>query len=532
MLVLGAGRRRIGNRHRDRERLVGPFRAAVLHAVRHGRVVDGCLEGGERADVPLLFAVEQPLVVGELEHRRHEVVVARVLFESADEVRDRHVELARVHDRRVEQQVAHVAAHRLGLAGRHAEQHLELDAVVDAALACGEPGVGDVEEVVAGDAELHGVRALGRHRPVQHALVVRVGVLLGAVRRERPAVHGGVDVLHGEVRALHHAHLDGRPARGTPGLRPGRELLHRGERIGQVRLQHDAGLEPAQLGLVEQGREHRDRQVEVAVLLHVEVDELGRAALAARRGELVEGRELGHDLRDGLVERPHRELADDARHLDRDVVDVVAREELVGAREAPVGLGLAEHRLAEQVEVEAVARLAKRRDGGPELLGGGIEHQVADHATQHPAGDRDDDPGQHRRDEPAHADRGLEVPRQEPRREPGHVLEVAPGDAEVFGPHDAVDEPDREGEPVRVLQHAGESLGGGVDGVLGALGEPAAHEGDDAIGARPGVGGGVRHGHEGSSFTRGPRRGRAPVGLSVRCDIRSVQRMIPMDTVQ
>ena len=75
-------------------------------------------------------------------------------FEAADQVGDRDVELGRVHHGRVEQQGADVAAHGLGLAGRHAEQHLELDAVVDRAPLRGEPGVGDVEQVVAGDAEL------------------------------------------------------------------------------------------------------------------------------------------------------------------------------------------------------------------------------------------------------------------------------------------------------------------------------------------------------------------------------------------
>ncbi len=247
---------------------------------------------------------------------------------------------------------------------------------VDAALAGGEPGVGDVEEVVAGDAELHRVGALGRHRPVQHALVVGVGVLLGVVGGERPAVDRGVDVLHGEVRALHHAHLDRGAARRAARDRPRGQLLHRAERVGQVGLQHDAGLEAAQLRLVEQRGEHRDGEVEVAVLLHVEVDELRRGAL---RGELVERRELRDDLGDGLVERPHRELAHDARHLDRHVVDVVAGEELVGAAQAAVGLVLAEHGLAEEVEVEAVARLAERRDGGAELRRRRVEHEVADH---------------------------------------------------------------------------------------------------------------------------------------------------------
>ena len=84
---------------------------------------------------------------------RHEVVVARALLEPADEVGDRDVELARVHDRRVDEQAADVPPHRLRLAGGHPEQHLEVDAVPHAAIAGEQPGMGDVEEVVPGDAE-------------------------------------------------------------------------------------------------------------------------------------------------------------------------------------------------------------------------------------------------------------------------------------------------------------------------------------------------------------------------------------------
>ncbi len=69
---------------------------------------------------------------------------------------------------------------------------------------------------------------------------------------------------------------------------------------------------------------------------------------------LVQRRQLLDDAGDGLVERPHRELAGDRRDLDRDVVDVVALEQLHRAVAATGGFALAEHGLAEEVEVEAV----------------------------------------------------------------------------------------------------------------------------------------------------------------------------------
>ena len=60
------------------------------------------------------------------------------------------------------------------------------------------------------------------------------------------------------------------------------------------------------------------------------------------------------------------------------------------ALEAAQRLVLAEHRLAEQVEVELRAALADRRDRRAELVGTGVDDEVADHLAQHPPGDRHD----------------------------------------------------------------------------------------------------------------------------------------------
>ena len=80
-------------------------------------------------------------------------VLAGALFEAADQVGDRDVELGRVDHRGVEQQRADVLLDGFGLALGHAEQHLEFDAWTHAALLGQEPGEGDVEQVVAGDAD-------------------------------------------------------------------------------------------------------------------------------------------------------------------------------------------------------------------------------------------------------------------------------------------------------------------------------------------------------------------------------------------
>ena len=83
----------------------------------------------------------------------------------------------------------------------------------------------------------------------------------------------GVHLLHGQVRTLHDANLDARATRVHACARPLLETLERTERIGQVGLEDDAGLIATHIRLVEDGGEHRDRQVEVLVVLHVEVEE-------------------------------------------------------------------------------------------------------------------------------------------------------------------------------------------------------------------------------------------------------------------
>ena len=114
----------------------------------------------------------------------------------------------RVDDGHVQQEVAGLAADDLLDAGGHAGEHLELDAVLDAACGAQLEGEGDVEEVLAGHAQADVAGALGRHRPGEHALVVGVGGLLGGPGGQLPAVDLGVDLLHGQVGALDDADLD------------------------------------------------------------------------------------------------------------------------------------------------------------------------------------------------------------------------------------------------------------------------------------------------------------------------------------
>ena len=85
-----------------------------------------------------------------------------------------------------------VVARRTERPAVEAEQGLELHAVAHAAVAGQQPGVGEVEQVLAGHADADVVDPLGCQCPVDQTLVVRVGVGLrrptspAAIRAVRP----------------------------------------------------------------------------------------------------------------------------------------------------------------------------------------------------------------------------------------------------------------------------------------------------------------------------------------------------------
>src|SRR5436309_4270388 len=94
---------------------------------------------------------------------------------------------------------------------------------------------------MAGDAQVHRLDVLGQAAVLEHALVLGVDLDLRLVRRLRPAVHRGLDTLHGEVRALDDAQLDRRPAAGRPRNRPRRGPPRPRGRVGRYRW----GTDPA-----------------------------------------------------------------------------------------------------------------------------------------------------------------------------------------------------------------------------------------------------------------------------------------------
>ena len=176
----------------------------------------------------------------------------------------------------------------------------------------------------------------------------------------------------------------------------------------------------------------------------------------------------------GFVESPERVRGHGGGFLDGDVVDVVTSQELEGSLEPAAGFAFAQDGLAQQVHVQVDAVLLDLGDGRAELGVGGVHDQVAHHVTEDFAGDRDDHLRQDRSHDAAGAHGSTHVPGQERRDLRGKLGEVAAGDGQVLGADDAVDESHRELQAVRVLEDAGEALGGNVNGHLRGFGRASA----------------------------------------------------------
>ena len=107
-------------------------------------------------------------------------------------------------------------------------------------------------------------------------------------------------------------------------------------------------------------------------------------------------RQALHDVLDGLVERPGRVRADGRRDLDRHVVDVRDGPAARACPRAGGRLRVAEHRLAQQVDVEARPAPADLRDRLAQPRVRRIHDQVADHRPQRAPYERDHDAGARR----------------------------------------------------------------------------------------------------------------------------------------
>ena len=240
---------------------------------------------------------------------------------------------------------------------------------------------------MARHADAHGSVELRFQQGVEHSLVTGIHFGLAGVGGHLPAAHLGLHLLHGQVGALHDAHLDG----GTTGLHaphpPLAQFVRDGVRVGQVGLQHDARRERVQAVVLEHPTEHGGGQGEVAVFLHVEVHELVRRR---RCGSLHHRKHRLDQLCDGVVERQRRHVCRDGRQLHRHVVDVGPAELLENEPTALERLCVTEDRFAQHIHVGAHA-LAPTGDQVPGQGGvfrrkhhsGGVGSHTTLHETHH-----------------------------------------------------------------------------------------------------------------------------------------------------
>ena len=391
-----------------------------------------------------------------------EVLLRGVLLQASEQVADGHVEVPLGHRRCVQQHSPAVGAQQFGLGGGHALEHLELHPGADPAPFGQQVGPGDIEQVVAGHADAHGAGALRCQHPVEAALVVGVGLGLGPIGRLGPTVHGRLHPLHGQVGPLDQADLDraGAVAACDQPVVPVDQLPQGVEGVGQVGLHRDAKIHGRELGLAEQGAEGLGGELQVVVLLHVEVDERRGRAGCGRSQQGAQG--LHHPLQ-RPVEVPGVELRDHRGDLHRHIVHVGLRQRVEHLGVPPAGFGVAEHGLAQHVDVERVARRGAGLQVGAQPLGLGVDDEVA-HQRPHPSpGDRHHQAGKpaaQARPEANHQP----VQRRQERGQLGLTdqrRELLGRCGRALGADHPVHEPHGEGGALPIAHQIGQAPGGG-----------------------------------------------------------------------
>ena len=179
---------------------------------------------------------------------------------------------------------------------------------------------------MAGRTDVEGLDGFGGQEPVEGAEVAGVGLDLRRQDRVRPAAQLRLGAFHRQVGALDQAHPQRNATRFAAAPRQFLDVLDHQRRLAQVGLDRQAHPQLRQFH--GEPLEHLKGEVEVAVLLHVEVDEFARPV----RG-LHERAETNHGLLHRRVVGPRRMGTHHRGHLDGDVVDVGPVEKFNGAVE-------------------------------------------------------------------------------------------------------------------------------------------------------------------------------------------------------
>ena len=209
----------------------------------------------------------------------------------------------------------------------HSLEHLELHPVAGPTGGREHEAVGHVEEVVGGDPDPHRGELVRLERVPEHPLEVGVGLELRPVGCLGPAVECGIDPLHFHVGTLHDPDRHGFTAGGHPPSGPLADPSLPAERVGHIRLQRDPRPHPLEPRPGQGAHEGLGRERQIAILLHVEVEQLRHPA-AIRRGEgrprsgAVEGLQAVAEPGERVRAGDWQDLRVDRRDLDRQHLDV------------------------------------------------------------------------------------------------------------------------------------------------------------------------------------------------------------------
>ena len=141
---------------------------------------------------------------------------------------------------------------------------------------------------MGGHAEVDDLGILRLAGVVEHVFVVGIDSGFVVVRSLFPVVEFGVDFFHGEVGSLDEADFDWGSSFFNTGSRPVGEFDLERVGIREVGLDYDAGAKVEEFGFVEDRLKDVESEVEVAVFLHVEIDEGGGETATGRRGRAGE----------------------------------------------------------------------------------------------------------------------------------------------------------------------------------------------------------------------------------------------------
>ena len=202
---------------------------------------------------------------------------------------------------------------------------------------------------MGGDAEVDDFGIFRLAGVVEHAFVVGIDAGFVEVGSLRPVVEFGIDFFHGEIGSFDEADFDGRASFFDTGTRPVGEFDLDGMGVGEVGLEDDAGAEVEELGFIEDGFKNVEGEVEVAVFLHVEVDEGGGGLFLRGAVELAES--LGEDFF-GVVVGGEVDLGENGGEFDGDVVGGVGGEGVDVLLETFLSFFFTEDGFAKEVEVD------------------------------------------------------------------------------------------------------------------------------------------------------------------------------------